>query len=143
MTSLASPTGWVAIFKPYREEPVIGWDEHGYALIVDPSTGRRIDVHELPDHEFCDLERAKSAYTTVLPADGWQAVFTDEEGRALHVPLLAWLFTAAGRATPVIADADGSALDPRELGNFVQVWHPSNPVGSSTPLVPAHLKETD
>ncbi|MFE3123892.1 hypothetical protein ACFXHD_10765 [Streptomyces hydrogenans] len=143
MTLPTNSTGWTAIFKPYREEPVIGWGEHGHALIVDPSTGRRIDVHELPDHEFCNLERDQAAYITALPADGWQAVFTDEEGRAIHTPVLAWLFTATGHSTPVIADADGSAVDPRELGNFVQVWHPSNPTNAPALHVPAHLKEAN
>ncbi|MDV5147205.1 hypothetical protein R1T08_24265 [Streptomyces sp. SBC-4] len=143
MTTLPSPTGWIAIFKPYREEPVVGWDEHGCAQIVDSSSGRRLRIDELPGHDFCDLERAEPAFITALPADGWQAVFADEEGRAQHVPLLAWFFTSTGQTKPVIADADGSAIDPRELGNFVQVWHPSNPISSPAPLVPARLKESN
>lgn len=65
-----SPTGWNAIFKPWREEPVVGWDESGYPLIVNAETGKRVDVHDLEDHEFCNLERAAQAFVGVLPADG-------------------------------------------------------------------------
>ncbi|MEU6944269.1 hypothetical protein ABZ957_03340 [Streptomyces sp. NPDC046316] len=137
-----SPTGWNAIFKPYRQEPVAGWDEAGYPVIVDAATGRRLTVHDLPDHEFCNLELVRHSFMTALPANDWQVVFADNDGAAFHVPVLAWLFTADGRATPVIADADGSAVDPRELGNFVQVWHPSSPT-ARIPSIPAHLKESN
>ncbi|MDV7221013.1 hypothetical protein [Streptomyces prunicolor] len=72
-----SPTGWTAIFKPYREEPIVGWDDLGSPLIIDPTTGKRIGVHDLADHEFCNAERADPAFVGVIPADGWKLRWPD------------------------------------------------------------------
>lgn len=72
-----SPTGWVAVFKPYRTEPVVGWDEHGYALIIDAARGRRVAVHDLDDHDFQMLEPVDSAYIAALPATGWTLEWAD------------------------------------------------------------------
>jgi hypothetical protein len=74
-----SPTGWIAIFNPWRAEPVVGWDDHGYALIVDAKTGKQVDVHDLEDHRFCNLEPADLPFVGALPADGWTVRWSDGE----------------------------------------------------------------
>ncbi|MET7914431.1 hypothetical protein ABZU45_00570 [Streptomyces avermitilis] len=99
----ASPTGWTAIFKPYREEPIVGWDELGYPLIVDPSTGKRVDVHDLTDHEFCNAERSDPAFVGVIPGAGYTVRWDD--GSTERV--LAFALESGGRLRPVLDSFHG------------------------------------
>lgn len=98
-----SPTGWKAIFKPYREEPIVGWDDLGYPLIVDPATGKRIDAHDLDDHEFCNLEPADLPFVGVVPADGWALRWNDGSTDSI----LAFAMQADGVLRPVVDSYQG------------------------------------
>ncbi|MEU1908141.1 hypothetical protein [Streptomyces hygroscopicus] len=115
-----SPTGWNAIFKPWRVEPVTGWDDLGYPLIVNAESGKRVSVHDLDDHEFCNLEKAEPSFIGVLPGDGWTLRWGDGEtekvmgfavqanGHALPI-----LHQHGGHGEPYYAEpSDGARLDP-------------------------------
>ena len=78
-----SPTGWNAIFKPYRVEPVVGWDEFGVATVIDPARGRKVSVDDLRDHSFENLEPAERPFVGALPAAGWTIEWPNGETEAV------------------------------------------------------------
>lgn len=98
-----SPTGWNAIFKPYRVEPVVGWDEYGDALVINPATGKRVDVHSLDDDEFCNLERADPPVVGVLPGDGWAIRWADGSSDRI----IGFAVQADGCTRPILAEYGG------------------------------------
>lgn len=105
MDGRVSPTGWNATFKPWRVEPVTGWDDLGYALIIEPASGRRITVHDLEDHEFSGLERAQAAIVGVLPGAGWTIRWADGEDESV----VGFAVQADGVTRPLLAELDGHA----------------------------------
>lgn len=98
-----TPTGWNAIFNPNRTDPVVGWDEYGHPLIVNAKTGKRISVHDLEDHDFCNLEPADTPFVGVLPADGWSIGWSD--GTTDRV--MGFAVQADGRTLPILIEPSG------------------------------------
>jgi hypothetical protein len=100
-------TGWTAVFTGNdteigRMRDVEAWDaETGTALIVDPQRGALRPVTDYPD--FSHLEKAHRV-VTALPGGGWRAYWSEED---ITEPILAWLITSNGRATPITVEADG------------------------------------
>lgn len=104
-------TGWIAVFAGTDAEPrlvrdVEQWDEAGVALVVDPARGalRRVTHWSA----FSHLERVKKV-VSVLPGGGWRAQWNGEHDGAapLAEPVLAWLISSDGNATPVTVDGSG------------------------------------
>jgi hypothetical protein len=104
-------TGWIAVFTGTDTEPrlvrdVERWDESGVALVVDPARGtlRRVTHWS----SFSHLERVKKV-VSVLPGGGWSAHWNGERdgGTSLAEPVLAWLISSDGKATPVTVDGSG------------------------------------
>ncbi|MET7643019.1 hypothetical protein ABZS83_05120 [Streptomyces sp. NPDC005426] len=105
MDSSVSPTGWNATFKPWRVEPVVGWDDLGYALIVEPTSGKRITLHDLEGHEFCGLERDQAAIVGILPGAGWSIHWAD----GTSDPVVGFAVQADGVTRPLLAEMGGHA----------------------------------
>lgn len=101
-----SPTGWLAFFKPYRVESVVGWDESGVALVVDTTTGRRVTIHELDGHRFHSLDTVDDPIVTALPAAGWTLQWPDGTTEAV----LGFAVQNDGYALPLVANPSGYGL---------------------------------
>jgi hypothetical protein len=103
-----TPTGWNAIFKPYRVEPVVGWDDYGDALIIDASSGRRVGVRDLPEHDFQNLEMADRPFVGALPGAGWTLSWADGETDEI----IGFAVQDDGYALPILGrtDAYGAPL---------------------------------
>jgi hypothetical protein len=87
------------------------WAVRYMALFVDPQESRRKPVTEWTD--FSHLERAEQVVAAV-PGGGWRAHWEEEAGALLTEPVLAWLITANGRATPITVEPNGY-VDTAEL----------------------------
>jgi len=110
--------------KPYTStKPIIAWDDHGAALVADAKSGRLVDATSYSN--FVRVTPADPAVVGVIPGGGWHAEFDD--GDIGSTPVLAWLVSADGSCAPIASDADGSAFDPTEIGNFVRVKAPEVP----------------
>jgi hypothetical protein len=101
-----SPTGWLAFFKPYRVEPVVGWDENGVALVVDTTTGRRATIHDLDGHDFEALDTVDDPIVAALPAAGWTLAWSD----GTTEPVVGFAVQNDGYALPLVTNAGGYAL---------------------------------
>ncbi|WP_416975873.1 hypothetical protein [Streptomyces sp. 4F14] len=103
-------TGWMAFFsgtetEMARQRDVEAWHPTtGTALIVDPRRGALRPVTDFED--FSHLERAHQI-VGVVPGGGWQARWEEEEDTPLTQPVLAWIITSRGDATPVTVEPDG------------------------------------
>ncbi|MET9516417.1 hypothetical protein [Streptomyces sp. NPDC002994] len=98
-----SPTGWNAVFKPWRVEPVCGWDDLGWPLIVNAANGKQISAYDLEDHEFCNLEPADPSFIGVLPGNGWTIQWADGETEKV----MGFAVQANGRALPILPQHGG------------------------------------
>lgn len=56
----------------------------------------------------------------LIPADGWVAIYKDEETE-LRAPLVAWGLRRDGQVVPLDTDPEGDVGDPRETANFDRV----------------------
>ncbi|MFI2365160.1 hypothetical protein [Promicromonospora sp. NPDC019610] len=56
----------------------------------------------------------------LIPADGWVAVYRDEEAE-VRAPLVAWGLRRDGEVVPLDTDPSGTVGDPRETAGFDRV----------------------
>ncbi|MER5356777.1 hypothetical protein [Streptomyces sp. NPDC002785] len=103
-------TGWMAFFSGTdteigRQRGVEAWHPTtGQALVVDPQRGKLRPVTDFED--FSHLERVHRI-VEVMPGGGWRAHWDDEGGAPLTQPVLAWLISSEGSATPVTVEPNG------------------------------------
>ncbi|WP_271220353.1 hypothetical protein [Streptosporangium carneum] len=95
---------------------VEAWDpKTGTALVVNPQRGVLRPVTDYSD--FSHLEQANRV-VSALPGGGWHVHWNDEGGAPLTEPVLDWLITSNGRATPITVDETG-LVDTAELADKV------------------------
>ncbi|MGP3777102.1 hypothetical protein ACTWJ8_40340 (plasmid) [Streptomyces sp. SDT5-1] len=103
--------GYHAYIRTEKDEenrPVVGWDDEGYALVVDWETGRRVRAIEVEGfHALDDATAKREDVCTVLPAQpGWQ--LRDAKG---HVrPIVGWTVNGFGCGDPLVVDTDGCMI---------------------------------
>ncbi|MEV4041485.1 hypothetical protein [Streptomyces sp. NPDC049744] len=109
--------------RPWHStRPVLAWDDEGEALVADENAGRLVRASSLP--RFAGLEEARGPIVAAIPANGWVAIFREEDGALTPDPIVGWAVDRSGAVHPIGMGRNGSVEYPTDIGNFVQLLAP-------------------
>lgn len=112
---------------PVVYRPVVGWDDDGDALVPAENGSLRAAVR------YATFEGISTApgtdpgerYVQIMPADGWVAHLTSDEGTSTQ-PLIAWALQANGDVVPLISDSTGWVEEAKAApGEELRLDHPA------------------
>lgn len=70
------------------------------------------------------LEEARGPIVAAIPANGWVAIFREEDGALTPDPIVGWAVGRSGAVHPIGMGRNGSVEYPTDIGNFVQLLAP-------------------
>lgn len=122
----------------YSYKPVIAWDGDGAALVVDEKSGRLRRASNWPNlHSVGPV--VLPPVVAALPADGWRAVYREDDGTESEDPVFAWMVRAGGWVFPVVVDPlTGSSHNPTEVKGFIHLTHPTLAPPEAMEMCPKH-----
>lgn len=91
----------------YISEPVVAWDDDGYALIArDDKSGR---LHRAANFSnFAGVAEAGGYYVGAIPGGGWQVAWPEDDGSEYIEPVVAWVLKSDGTMEAVSVDSEGT-----------------------------------
>jgi hypothetical protein len=97
--SATRPDDYQAVFAP-----VEAWSDGGKAMVLNPQGDGLAPVSRFPN--FKRVVPDEAPVVGVLPGDGWKVRYTEEDGEAWHVSVMAWTMHTDGTMRPVTASGD-------------------------------------
>jgi hypothetical protein len=103
--------------KPYwRTLPVAAFDDDGDPLVIEDRSCMGLSP---PSGDWSLCARSTSP---LIPADGWSAVYREEDGIETRYPLVCWSFDEDGELVGMDT-ADREIVPARTASNFVRYEH--------------------
>lgn len=110
--------------RHFTHRPVLAWDDDGYPLVTAGDKPRRLVRADSFNNFHGVREADDDRVVGAIPGGGWMTRWTGDEGEAWVEPVVAWLVTASGGLTPMLADETGYTDDPRSSSNAPKFFHP-------------------
>jgi hypothetical protein len=112
--------------KHHSSIAIVAFDDDGHPLVIDED-GRRDKTRLIRADAYGNYdgmaEDPHPPITALLPAGGWRAEFTDDDGVTWSMPLVGWGLKG-GAVVPLTTDTDGMVEDFDHYGGKYRIYHP-------------------
>jgi len=103
--------------------PVVAWSDDGEALVAQ--AGKLVPAADVDGCLGFQMLPTVEPGATV-PGGGWRCEVTEEDGTVWSAPVIAWTIREGGWGVPVVTNAHGHAMYPKNLERPFLIYHPES-----------------